>query len=115
MRGEMPTTSVIGIVVALISVNVLRTHTELSTPLTWVIAIGAVFLATVVFVFIMGALGKYPPIPEKKEAEHVPRSSKGGDTRNQPALQSRILAGSLKLPRLALRRHMDLILERGNL
>ncbi|STC69067.1 Uncharacterised protein [Corynebacterium pilosum] len=78
----MPTTSVIGIVVALISINILRAHTELSTPLTWLIAIGAAVLAAVVFVFIMGALGKYSPTSNKGEDEHIPGNSKVGEPRS---------------------------------
>ena len=54
-------TSVIGIVTALISVNILRDRTHLSEPLNWIIAIGIAFLVTVTFVFIIGAVGKYPP------------------------------------------------------
>lgn len=68
MRRDVPITSVIGIVTALISINVLRDRTDLSEPLNWIIAIGIAFLVTVTFVFIMGALGKYPhtdrPSPE---------------------------------------------------
>ena len=82
MKNKVPTTSVIGIVVALISINILRTHTELSTPLTWLIAIGAAFLAAVVFVFIMGALGKYPPISNKGEDERIPGSPEVGEPRS---------------------------------
>ena len=60
MKRDVPMTSVIGIVTALISVNILRDRTHLSEPLNWIIAIGIAFLVTVTFVFIIGALGKYP-------------------------------------------------------
>lgn len=60
MKRNVPITSVIGIVTALISINILRDRTDLSTPLNYIIAIGIAFLVTVTFVFIMGALGKYP-------------------------------------------------------
>lgn len=60
MKKDVPITSVIGIVSALISVNILRDRTDLAEPLNWIIAIGIAFLVTVTFVFIIGALGKYP-------------------------------------------------------